>query len=62
MTNVQLPSNVGWGQGNRESSSGQGRPILGVAGLEEAALVPPVVVGSFDLNGVVAGGKVARDI
>ena len=62
MSNVQLPGDVWRRESDGKGASGQCRAILGITRLEEATLIPPVVVGSLDLDGVIPGGEVARDV
>jgi hypothetical protein len=63
VADVQVAGDVGGREGDGEGALGEGRAVLLVLGVEEALLVPPGVVSSLDLDGVVAAGpEVARDV
>lgn len=62
MTNVQITGNIGRRESDTESSLVQGLPIGAVTRLEKSLGIPPVIMGSLDLNRVVTRGEVTRDI
>lgn len=62
MTNVQITGNIGRRESDTESSLVQGLSIGAVTRLEKPLGIPPIIMGSLDLNRVIARGKVTRDI
>lgn len=60
---MQVSRNVRRRESDAERSLRQWLSVLLVSRLEEALGLPPIVMGSFDLDGVVAGSReIARDV
>lgn len=62
VTNVKVSSDIGRRESHGETALVEGCAVLVEPRLEEALLLPPVIVSGLDLGGVIAGGEVAGDI